>query len=193
MWRLKCRKQAPRNNTLEISYSGSQYHKTRDTEIEKETDSSGGSKGNKEVNRKGKRQRPLFLPKQKQLREGERLGEKKTKIGTAPKLPGYGRKMRTTSLRRRRRRRRRPVKQRQQTTTILHDFACSHQRDIRLKATTFHPPCRGFLPQRRRPMREPFNPGYHVRQDDGRKKKKKDGLLKEFRELHTEEENICRD
>jgi hypothetical protein len=42
-------------------------------------------------------------------------------------------------------------------------------------------------------MREPFNPGYHVRQDDGRKKKKNDDLLKEFRELHTEEENICRD
>ncbi|CAK9223969.1 unnamed protein product [Sphagnum troendelagicum] len=124
MWRLKCRKQAPRNNTLEISYSGSQYHKTRETEIEKETDrqidrqtdSSGSSKGNKEVDRKGKRQTPLFLPEQKQLREGERLGEKKTKIGTAPKLPGYGRKMRTTSLRRRRRRRRRrrPVKRRQQ-------------------------------------------------------------------------------
>jgi hypothetical protein len=120
MSRLKCRKQAPRNNTLEISHSGSQYHKTRATEIEKETDrqtdSSGSSKGNKEVDRKGKRQRPLFLPEQKQLREGESLGEKKRKIGTAPKLPGYGRKMRTTSLRRRgrRRRKRRSVKQRQQ-------------------------------------------------------------------------------
>jgi hypothetical protein len=56
----------------------------------------------------------LFLPEQKQLREGESLGEKKPKIETAPKLPGYGQKMRTTSLRGRRRRRRRSVKQRQQ-------------------------------------------------------------------------------
>ncbi len=180
MWRLKCRKQAPRNNTLEISYSGSQYHKTRDTEIEKETDSSGGSKGNKEVDRKGKRQRPLFLPKQKQLREGERLCEKKTKIGTAPKLPGYGRKMRTTSLRRRRRGRRRPMKQRQQQQRFFTILLARISGTSVWKLRHFHPPCRGFLPQRRRPMREPLNPGYHVRQDDGRRRRRKTAFWRSF-------------
>jgi hypothetical protein len=61
MWRLKCRKQAPRNNTLEISYSGSQYHKTRETEIEKETDrqidrqtAAAAAKGTKKLTEKEK-------------------------------------------------------------------------------------------------------------------------------------------
>lgn len=79
------------------------------------------------------------------------------------------------------------------TTTILHDFACSHKRDIRLKATTLSSTMSRILasttttdagtPQSRLPCPTRWWP----------KKKKKDGLLKEFRELHTEEENICRD
>jgi hypothetical protein len=57
MWRLKCRKQAPRNNTLEISHSGSQYHTTRETEIEKETDrqtAAAAAKGTKKLTEKDK-------------------------------------------------------------------------------------------------------------------------------------------
>jgi hypothetical protein len=79
------------------------------------------------------------------------------------------------------------------TTTILHDFAFSHQRDIRLKATTLSSTKSRILASTTTTMREPYNPGYHVRQDDGRNNKNNDDLLKEFRELHTEEENICRD
>jgi hypothetical protein len=116
MQKTSSKKQYSSNFIQRITVPQDQRDRGRegDRQTDRQTDSSGSSKGNKEVDRKGKRQRPLFLPEQKQLREGERLGEKKTKIGTAPKLPGYGRKMRTTSLRRRRRGRRRPMKQRQQ-------------------------------------------------------------------------------
>jgi hypothetical protein len=48
------------------------------------------------------------------------------------------------------------------------------------KLRHFHPPCRGFLPQRRRPMREPLNPGYHVRQDDGRRRRRKTAFWRSF-------------
>jgi hypothetical protein len=57
MSRLKCRKQAPRNNALEISHSGSQDCKTRETEIEKETDrqtAAAAAKGTKKLTEREK-------------------------------------------------------------------------------------------------------------------------------------------
>ncbi|CAM6023166.1 unnamed protein product [Sphagnum balticum] len=79
------------------------------------------------------------------------------------------------------------------TTTILHEFACSHQWDIRLKATILSSTKSWILASTTTTDAGTLLSRLPCPQDDGRKKKKNDDLLKEFRELHTEEENICRD
>jgi hypothetical protein len=143
--RLECRKQAPRNNTLEISHSGSQYHKTRETEIEKETDrqTDRQQRQQQREQRSGQKRKKteavVFTRAEAVARRREPWREEKEdRNGTeAPWLWSEDAFYFTATKKKRKKKKKTTFgATTTTTTTILHEFACSHQRDIRLKATT---------------------------------------------------------